>query len=50
LRSLVGADKTCQFVAADDVAALERQQARSRELATGDRFSDPSPVWAGVEQ
>jgi hypothetical protein len=36
LRSLVGADKTRQLMTADDIAALERKQARRRELATGD--------------
>jgi hypothetical protein len=36
LRSLVCADKTRQLMTADDVAALEREQGRGRELATGD--------------
>jgi hypothetical protein len=50
LRCLVGADQTGKLVAVDDVAALVRQQAGSRKLATGDRVCDPLPVRAGIEQ
>ena len=32
LRSLIGTNQTRQLVPADDVAAFEREQARSREL------------------
>jgi hypothetical protein len=37
-------------MAADDVAAFKCEEAGSRELATGDGFSDPLPVGAGIEQ
>jgi len=37
-------------VAADDVAALEREQAGSHELATGHGFGNRLPGRAGIEQ
>ncbi len=50
LGCLVGAAEACEAVAADAVRGLEGDQARGEEVGSAQRFADPLPVGAAVEQ